>query len=65
MILHRYCPDHDPDRSLCGISLAGAPDVSGDEDAAAETMPWCVVCFDLGEIACEDACLGARSEATS
>jgi hypothetical protein len=62
VFLHRYCRDHTPERSLCGISLRwGAADPSN----AVEAMPVCVVCADLAEAACQDACLAARSEAST
>lgn len=60
--LHRYCPDHDPTRALCGIPIG--PVADSEVAATAEAMPWCVVCFDLSEQACSDACLSTRSEAT-
>lgn len=50
MALHRYCPDHDPTKALCGIPVDHVAD--SDIPATAETMPWCVVCADLSEQAC-------------
>lgn len=63
--LHRYCPDHEPARALCGVDISGLELVADCEvDAAAETMPWCVVCADLSEQACSDACLAYSREAS-
>lgn len=60
--LHRYCPDHSPERALCGVYVAGAVEVA-DEAVATDPRPACVVCLDLHQLACEDACL-ALHEAT-
>lgn len=62
--LHRYCPDHSPDRALCGAVATGELVADEDVDATAETLAFCVVCADLNEQACEDACLALR-EATA
>lgn len=62
--LHRYCPDHDPSRALCGINLAGVAEVAA-EAVASHPLPACVVCEDLAPRPCSDACLSARSEAAS
>ncbi len=63
--LHRFCADHGAGKSLCGVAVAVAEIVAEeDAEAVAETMPWCVVCSDLNEQACSDACLGGRREAT-
>jgi len=64
-LLHRYCPDHSPDRALCGVDVSGVEEIDPDtfDPDTAELCTWCVVCADLAEIACEDACLGADREA--
>jgi hypothetical protein len=59
--LHRYCPDHNPHRALCGLPLVGAEEVA-EKDLATDRRPACVVCGDLSAAACEDACLSARTE---
>lgn len=59
--LHRYCPDHDPHRALCGLPLVGAEEVA-ERDVAGDRRPACLVCADLSAMACVDACLGALED---
>lgn len=61
-LLHRFCPDHSPERSLCGLDVAGIPELT-EAQVAADPRPPCVVCEDLHRLACEDVCLALR-EAT-
>ena len=60
-LLHRYCPDHDPHRALCGLPLVGAEELA-ESDVEADPRPACVVCADIHRLACEDACLALQAD---
>ncbi len=66
-LLHRYCPDHSAGKALCGMVLDSGVGFTVVDEAVLDAAPGdaCLVCGDLSPMACEDACLGARSEATS
>lgn len=60
-LLHRYCPDHTPDRALCGLDLvaSGAEQV---DPGKIEERDECLVCADLAPMPCENACRALRPE---
>ena len=65
-LVHRYCGDHTPSKSLCGLDLGNVELLAAEDEATilAAGDP-CLVCADLSPQACSDACLGARREATA